>query len=71
MFIFFKGNSMKSVLTTRTSNVEYHCNTNEMQEIVTGVYLGTYSVAHCLESLVEKGIRYVQSIIAWTLCIKF
>jgi len=50
---------MKPVLTTRTSNIEYLCNTNEMQEIVTGVYLGSYSVAHCLESLVEKGIRYV------------
>lgn len=50
---------MKPVLTPRTSNIEYLCNTNEMQEIVTGVYLGSYSVAHCLESLVQKGIRYV------------
>lgn len=50
--------------------VEYLCNTNGMQEIVSGVYLGPYSVAqlHCLGSLVEKGIRYFLP--CWTILYK-
>ncbi|XP_066145351.1 serine/threonine/tyrosine-interacting protein-like isoform X2 [Euwallacea fornicatus] len=54
-------NNVNTKISSQSNASWNFCNSTIMQEIVPGVYLGSYMAAqpHCLPNLLQKGIRYI------------